>query len=329
MNFASNPAARVRLKFSPWVIGLAMGMLAVSLYWGGGFDAYTVFFSPQLQTVPPWAQLLLKPLSWLPWPYSYAVMCALTVLATAWVAQELGAKGWMVALILLSMPLFWELWSGQIEWLVLLGILLGVRVCQRRAKPVWLGAAWLLILTKPWIGWGPALALGLFGLRVLGWRRLLPAAGLAAAIVLSMFLFWPDWIQTWLLPMLRRIPSGTVADATSGAPPWQVGILAWLLVPGAKDLKGWLRRAAAATLLSSGYLRFYHALVLLVLLEDTWESWFAFASAWLILLLAPASLNWGRLAWTLPAGVLVLDQFRHASAWKFFKTITIRLAKPA
>jgi hypothetical protein len=258
---------------------------------------------------------MLKPLSWLPWPYSYGLMCALTVLAAAFVAQELGAKWWMVAL---SMPLFWELWSGQIEWLVLLGMLLGVWVCEGRARPVWLGAAWLLMLSKPWAGWGPALALSLFALRDLGWRKLLPAVGLAAAVGLATFAFWPGWVQDWLLPLLRSRTAEMIGGETNGALPWAWGLLAWLLVPGAKDRKGWLRRAAAATLLSSSYLRFYHLLVLLVLLEDGWESWLAFISAWVILLLGQTGLNWGRLAWTLPAGVLLLDQFRHAPAWDFY-----------
>jgi hypothetical protein len=317
MTITAIPTRPLRKGLSPLAQGLALGILIVSISWGGGYDAHQVFFSPNLQTVPPWAHLFLKPLAWLPWPYSYSLMCALTVMAAAFVAQELGAKGWMVAL---SMPLFWELWSGQIEWLVLLGILLGVWVCQGRARPFWMGAAWMLMLTKPWAGWGAALVLGLFALRGLGWRKLLPALGLAAAILLATFVFWPGWIQEWLLPLLRSSPGAAIGGDTNGAIPWPWGLLAWLLVPGARDRAGWLRRATAAALLTSNYLRFYHVLVLLVLLEDGWESWFAFVSAWVILGLGLGGLNWGRWAWTVPAGVLLLDQFRHAPAWSFYRT---------
>jgi hypothetical protein len=337
MNDNFPPSLSGRRWLSPLVVGLAIGILFASLNWGGGYDAYTVFFSGKLQTVPPWAHLVLIPLSWLPWPYSYGIMCVLTVLITAWVAEEFGTKGWI---ILLSMPLFWELWSGQIEWLVILGLLLGMWVLERRIHPFWLGLALLLVLIKPWTGWGPALVLTLFALRELGWRKLLPAVGSAGLVLLCTFIFWPGWIQEWLLPMfqnafvlfsgwiqklgVQNLNSGSgqaLGGENNGAFPWPWGLLAWFFVPGARDQKGWLRRVTAATLLTSAYLRFYHVLILLVLLDDIWESWFAFISGWVILLLGVMGLNWGTLAWTIPAGVLLIDQKQCASAWRFYKAV--------
>jgi hypothetical protein len=288
-------------KLPPAAIGVAVGAAIAGLWLQGGYDAYYFFFTNHVQLVPAWAQLFVKPISWLGWPYSYALMCGLMVLAVAWAARELGGRWWLV---ILSMPLWWEIWSGQIDWLVIIGIVLGLWVIDGRIKPIWIGFAWLLMLSKPQAGLAPALLLSVFFIIDLGWRKLLPGLGASLVILLVTFVIYPHWVQDWFGSLFGSLRTPALGGDSNGSIPWPWGLLAWLAVPGARDRKGLLRRVTAAGLLTMPYLKFYHLIVLVVLLENPVESVIVVLTSWIVLL----SGNWMQWAFIIPLEVLVLEQ---------------------
>ena len=282
------------------VSGLAVGIGIACLRLEGGYDAYYVFFNLQVKTVPAWVHLFLRPFSIFPWPWSWALMSVVTVLVLAWVAQSLGGRWWYVVL---SLPVLWEIWSGQIEWLVALGLALALFAVERKISPLWLGIAWLMMASKPWVVSGLLVVITWWAFRNLSYLEFFMAFSITTAIVVLTFLIWPHWVSSWI-----NYSGDTVMDELNGAV-WPWGLASWAAVPGAKDRHSLLRRVAAASLLSSPYLRLYHATVLMVLINNPALGVFGWSLGWLILITGAFGQNWRSLAWVLPLGVLLVDRF--------------------
>lgn len=77
---------------------------------------------------PPWALWLLAPFALLPPPFDHGVLMFVSAISIAFVAKKLGAKPWTMLLIFLSPPVLDSLLCGQLEWLVLLGVMLPLPV---------------------------------------------------------------------------------------------------------------------------------------------------------------------------------------------------------
>ena len=75
---------------------------------------------------PPFAKLLLQPLTWLPWRASLALLSGITLLTVAaatWLPRKSYAA---VALALATPPLWFLLWIGHPDGLALLGMVTGL-----------------------------------------------------------------------------------------------------------------------------------------------------------------------------------------------------------
>ncbi|MCM1565827.1 MAG: hypothetical protein NC238_07725, partial [Dehalobacter sp.] len=103
---------------SPIALGSATGISVACFFLMGGYDAYEVFFTNEIQTVPAWVHLITVPIGRVPWPTSWVLLSFITLLSAIWAKNQLSGRWW---LMVFSVPMLWELWSGQIEWLPVLG----------------------------------------------------------------------------------------------------------------------------------------------------------------------------------------------------------------
>jgi hypothetical protein len=130
---------------------------------------------------PPWALIPLLPLALLPAHLGYSILFVLGMFGFSYLAHRLGAKLLILIFVILSYPLLFSLVHGQIEWLVLIGLIL----------PPQIGLFFILI--KPQIG----AVIALFWL-VEAWRNggfilvfktFLPVS-IAFLLSFSIFGFW-------------------------------------------------------------------------------------------------------------------------------------------
>lgn len=254
--------------FSPWLMGVAIGFGFAFPYIGGGLDALQVFFTDLLSTVPPWVHIFLKPVALLGWPYSYGVLVFLTVLTLALVVYWFGGRWWLV---IFSAPVIWEILSGQIEWMVALGVLLALVIVEGKMRPAWFGLALALMLSKPWVSFGVVILLTWWMYRQFGWKGLFSSAAVMIGIVLATFALHPDWFLTGAVLEPFALGSAHIAMPSNGSL-WPWGIFSWVFVLGSRDRRELLRRVLAASLLTSPFLHLYHAVVLTAFLADDYTA---------------------------------------------------------
>jgi hypothetical protein len=129
---------------------------------------------PRLFYNPPWVAVLLAPLTLLPFRWGWAALSIATLMVTLIIVKR-WHSGWVKPILaLLSPPLFYILLHGQIDALVLAGILL---------PDEWWG---LVALSKPQVAFGL-----IFGIRRERWLRALILTGLVTLASLAWFGNWP------------------------------------------------------------------------------------------------------------------------------------------
>ncbi len=241
-------------------LGVSCGFSAAAFLLPGGLDAYIFFFRdwyPQAPT-PAWLYLFTAPIGLLPWPFSWALWTAITVIGLGLTNLFITQKSrWWIAL--LSPALLYDFWLGQSEILGVFGLLIGVAVVRRKIPGLWMGLAWILLLTKPQTGLAAAVLFAFWLLYDRRWRDLLLSGIPALGIIGACFFFWPTWLVDWINFMLV-FTSTQYKNASVG---W-VGLLALipLLISGRGSRERQLRMFLAAGLLVSPYLRLYHCVVL-------------------------------------------------------------------
>jgi hypothetical protein len=293
-----------RRFLSPWFVGSAIGLIVGCSMSGGGFDAYFVFLTDTLRTVPPTVHLLLKPIAIFDWPYSYALLILLIALSVWWVKQHFFGRWWLA---LFSAPVIWEIWSGQIEWMIAVGIVLAFLVLENRARPYWLGLAWVLMISKPWIGIFPLFVLTLMIFKEFSWKPLVQASAVAIGLVFLTFLYNPDWYLTGAIWSPITLANFHTNMQTNGALfPW--GIIAWLLVPGARSRTEVVNRVMAAGLLSMPYLHLYHATVLVLTTGNRRSELVMFITGWAIVATGFFGIPWCSLSWIFPLVFLLSEK---------------------
>lgn len=292
--------------FTPWLLGVAVGFGFGFPYIGGGIDAFKVFLTDNLQTVPPWVHILLKPVALLGWPYSYGALVFLTVLSLALVTQWLGGRWW---LMIFSAPVIWEILSGQVEWMAALGVMLALIILEGKARPAWFGLALALMLSKPWVSWGAVILLTGWMYRQFGWKGLRSSAIVMLGIVLATFALHPDWFLTGaVLEPFALGPAHITMPSNGSIWPW--GAFSWLFVLGTHDRQTLLRRVLAASLLTSPFLHLYHVVVLTAFLADDLSAVVMLVVGWLIVMTRWFGYNWSTLAWVYPLTFLAYDWMR-------------------
>jgi hypothetical protein len=129
---------------------------------------------------PPWAALLIAPISWIPYELGRVLISLLNMLVTGLVVLKYGGGKSALLIIFTSYPFLFLLSTGSVEWMPMLGLLFN----------------WpILILTKPQSG----------GLVLLVWfkrtkRKLTFILCIAAFIGLSLLIWWG-----WPLQMFENI----------------------------------------------------------------------------------------------------------------------------
>lgn len=179
-----------------WLILTEIGLLLLAglfIYPAG--DDFFNHFGPMARGCvtcgynPYFTSWFLYPLSWLPWKANYLVWIALTLAAFTIAARYFATDPIRV---ILSFPMMWALWLGQIDALPLAGLVLGDYAVRQR-RPLILGLALVLMATKPQLTLAVVV---LYLLYTTSWLKAL----LIPAIVASLsFLVWGlDWPLQWL-----------------------------------------------------------------------------------------------------------------------------------
>lgn len=223
--------------------------------WAGTHNFSANYTTTELRT-PPWALPALWPLTLLPLDLGWAAMALVTLAALTFSVPR--TRRWALGVLLLcsSYPALRQLADGNLEALVIAGVLL-LLAASRRHNP-WLLAAGLLLATaKIQATWLFLLVLGLHTVRTWPRRQLVAAVAITSAAALPL-LGWKG--SEWWLAM-RTFPwAGTLIDSSLAAvsgrhAAWLVWL--WPLILGATLFALWRSgafTAAAPTQLQAGAL---------------------------------------------------------------------------
>jgi hypothetical protein len=241
---------------------------------------------------PYWTYFFTWPLALVGWRWNYLLLLIATVGAGVLSAWLLGGRP---LVLLLSLPMVWVLWLGQIDALPLLGVALGWW-CVKGNRWWLLGLALVLLSVRPQQGLGPALL-------YLWWAkdRWRPLALPALTLVLSFACWGLDWPLGWFRTLQDFRP--TWWNATL----WPWGLLAIIPAVGLPaDRHTRLRLVTCANLIASPYVAVYHYVVLMAQ-ELPWWVFFLSYTTVLILPFARDAFAWGGI---LPVSVLLWDTIR-------------------
>lgn len=282
-------------------VGLVLGLIAITLFMPGGYDAGLYYLRPWYPEAqaPAWVYLLTAPLRWFPWPLPWTLLVVLNVLGGRWALSVWGERRWW--LVFFSVPMFWNLWLGQIEVFPVVGAALGWLVVQRKLHPAWLGVAALALATKVQVGWGIGLLFAFWVWREQGWRALFWGGLIAGALFGLTLLAYPGWVPLYIASLERLAPQTLYFNAS----PYPYGMLAWLIALWPRDL-GRARRVrlvAAATLLSSPYFATYHTTTLMTLNVQP----LLLPITWLTVVPAFFMEFWHAYGWLIPVGLIALE----------------------
>jgi hypothetical protein len=158
-------------KWSGLILAVIGGALIFSRILPPAYDFHGVYY-PAAQDVvagrfsyatspgylnPPWALLLLAPLSWLGADMARGLLVSVTLAVMFWAMRDYGRFKISFPLAVISMPMLAVIWLGQVEAFALAGAVVAYRAVQQR-RAWWLAIGLLLMLIKPqetWIiiGW--------------------------------------------------------------------------------------------------------------------------------------------------------------------------------
>ncbi len=223
-----------------------LGYRAFTLEWAN-YDLAHGMFSP------PWLAILIAPLAALPVRAGLAALLGMTIAAGWFAARTLGGRP---IVLLLSAPMFWVLWWGQIDALALIALALAVLGCTRRSWPM-LAAALVLAAIKPHVIAVPVLALW-------WWSRgaRLRSMAVAGTLLALSFVVWGNWLPVVVARVLDFARSTTYRPWNAALGPMALPLfIPALLVPLTRPQR--LAALTATAMLVSPYMPFYSMLPLL------------------------------------------------------------------
>ncbi|PJF29857.1 MAG: hypothetical protein CUN52_06230 [Phototrophicales bacterium] len=288
-----------KLPVSPLWLGVLMGLIIVTMILPGGYDGWLYYFQAwrEQTTAPAWVHLLLAPITLLPEypaPWRWTVVVLITAIMVRLAVLLVGGR-WLWAIS--SVPFLWTIWLGQIEFIALMGVMLGWLVVHYHLHPLWMGVALIALITKVQVGWGIAVLFIFWLLIERRWWDLLYTVATALIILLITLLIYPNWIPLWLDSLRQLSPSGRYFDSSI----FPIGLLAWgiALMPIRASKLQRLRLVACATLLGSPYFANYHCMTVVAITPRP-AYWFV---SWLTVIPMLIADN-QRLAWIIPLTIL-------------------------
>jgi len=277
-------------------IGAGIGLIVASFRLPGGDDLYR-YYLPFVQGcldcgyVPYFGKWFLWPMKLLPgYPYSWFVWTIISVLGFMVLAHYTEVNPFM---LLISFPMLGQIWLGQIDVLVCLGLV----VLLYSKNPFWRGAGIILALIKPQLTLLPIFLL--IFLEDPRTRMKLLVVPLAV-ILASFFVYGFNWPIAWVRNALTDLPIHVWRLASMDV--WRIGIL---LAPLPLLLNTKRKRFLAGLYVSSLATPFsgVYSYVIFVLFDV--KSWSIVLSyGWLL-----GFFFWRetamRFAWILPLGMLI------------------------
>ena len=288
------------------LIGIALGYSISVLFLDGGYDALVFYLKPPFPdtTTPAWVYLITYPLSLFGWPLGWSFLTFISVILIGTTAIIWGNKNWWI--VLLSSPIIWNIWLGQIEFLPVLGLLITGLFYQKKISSVWLGISWLTLITKPHIGLGILfLHFSWMLSKRLKLKDLIQPILLFISLIVITILFWPNWINNWITTLQTFRPNISWWDASI----WPYGLLAIpisLYFSRNEDIPIKTRMLSSASLLASPYFALYHCTTLMTITDNI----FVYIVSWLIVLIGNGLPDkWMKWSWLVPLTVLLIDLF--------------------
>lgn len=254
---------------------------------------------------PPWLSPILAPFITMPGRAGYILFIGLTVGILFYSTRVFEGNP---IIMLISAQLFWILWWGQIDGLVIFGIALGWFAYQKHSWRLF-ALALLLGALKPQIGAIPLLAMWWW----LGKDRWKPLAVLVIAVIVTSIIYGP-WLQ-WVIEGVITITK------SSQYFPWNssIGLIGLpLFIPALLLNLTRSQRLIALTataILVSPYMPYYSTLILLVFNLPWWVIIFAIIGYFPNVV--GTAIAWNGIAF-LPACILV---------WLYFPFIKLKIIK--
>ena len=296
--------SKINFKKLSWIIAIeiAIVMTTATFFLQGGDDIYR-YYLPFAKGcldcgfTPYYSYWLLWPLQFIPTNLVWPVWTAVTLAGLLLLCRYTGTNP---ALLLLSFPIFGQVWLGQIDILVCLGLTLallgknpltrGVGFTLAMIKPQYAAIAVLFLLTRE--------------------RHLIKTLIVPAFVfMLSLVVFGFNWPIEWIRHSVTNLPPHVWRLAAKDI--WPVGVLLLWLPFLFKDRRERFEAGTIISVLASPVVGVYsYGIFLLFTLRNWWVVPLSYA--WLLAypFLSESAL---RFAWILPVVLLlkmVYDQYK-------------------
>jgi hypothetical protein len=267
------------------------------------------------QVVTPYWSLFLSYLpSRLPEPFGYFIWITVGTFLVMVTASYFKSP---LLLVLLSYPMNWALFYGQVDPYVIFGVGLGY-FAVKHSKPLLIGIAISLLLIKP--QFGILLAIYYFFSSPSKWKTLL----ISTIPVLLSLLAWPGWLERLLFEQLTAFmdqPPQAYTNTSLGLPLWAGMILSVLVLILPLRCRDKVPVLLATNLLVSPYSTIYSQLSLLSLgLPKGFYLW-GFIP-WIVAILSGPFGNW-RWAFLFPLSVVIYYYLMAVKGRKFSEEIAV------
>jgi hypothetical protein len=241
--------------------------------------------------VPYYARWVLFPLAWIPYPFTWPAWVLISGLLLVAAGRALKVNP---ALMLLTFPAIGQFWLGQVDALVVIGLVLTLLA----SHPVLQGVGIFLALSKPQLALFPLLVLWTHPEQRRYWKAwIIPGA----LVLLSLLIYGFDWPLRWVANANTNLPLHHWGLAVRDLFPWALVLLPvpWLFRERRERLEISLLVASLAMPFFSVY-----SYVLPLSFANPWWA-IPFSYAW-FLAKPQMGLEAMRLAWMLPAALLAV-----------------------
>lgn len=261
---------------------LATGLVLLAA-WTGPLVDWTMFLLPASKAIlhgespysipgyykPPWIAVLLTPIAALPEEVAAMILPIVAVAVWILLAFHLGASSGVITALLLSPPVLTNIYNGQVEWMLMLALVM---------PPRW---GLFFALAKPQVGVGLAVLWLIDAWRKGGWQEVARVFGpLAGITTLSIMVFGAWFSRASGLP-----DDPTVSNMSLW--PYAIPIGVWLMVTSIRR-RTWPFALASANFLSP-YLALYSyssVMIALLVMHPRWLATVVLATWALLIVLA-------------------------------------------